>query len=363
MKKIAVIDDEYIVVAGMTAILERLNLDYKIAGSAGNGVEGCELIRREKPDIVFTDIRMPGLDGLSMIEELKEELPETSFFVISGYTEFEYARRALLLKVENYLDKPITIEKVKACLQDYEDRQKKKSEKKSREMREAGLASEIWERRDDKAINALVMSDSEGFRSCCEEYFAYLSQEISFNRMKEECYRFLCVILEIYAGQKKQYDDNLIIPCTKVMQMEKKEELEEFFRAVTGKIAAETEADQRSCSHRTINRLLQYIHDHYDQDIGLTELADQVDLNPAYLSILFKENVGMSYVKYLTDIRISKAKNLLAQGWKVADVSEKVGYNNYRYFCDIFKKHTGVTPNEYRSSVKNETGDGAYRQI
>jgi len=355
MKKVIVVDDEYIVIAGMSAILERLNLNYEIAGSAGNGIDGCELIRREKPDIVFTDIRMPGLDGLSMIEQVKEELPETSFFVISGYTEFEYARRALLLKVENYLDKPITIDKVKSCIQEYEERQKKKKEKKNRELMEAGMASEVRERRDDKAINALIMADSEGFRSQCAEYFDCLNQSGSFNQMKEECYRFLCVVLEIYAGQKKQYDDNLIIPCTKVMQIEEKKELEELFDTVTGKIATAIEADRLSCSHKTINQLLQYIHDHYDKDIGLTELADQVDLNPAYLSILFKENVGMSYVKYLTDIRIGKAKKLLIQGWKVADVSEKVGYNNYRYFCDIFKKHTGVTPNEYRISAKNES--------
>ena len=56
-------------------------------------------------------------------------------------------------------------------------------------------------------------------------------------------------------------------------------------------------------------------------------------------------------MKYLTDLRIKKAKKLLQDGYKVNEVSEMVGYNNYRYFCDIFKKHEGMTPNEYKVNV------------
>ena len=60
----------------------------------------------------------------------------------------------------------------------------------------------------------------------------------------------------------------------------------------------------------------------------------------------------MSFVKYLTGLRIQKAKEFLLEGYKVVEVSEMVGYNNYRYFCDIFKKHEGVTPNEFKSGKK-----------
>ena len=68
----------------------------------------------------------------------------------------------------------------------------------------------------------------------------------------------------------------------------------------------------------------------------------------AYLSVLFKNEVGTSYVKYLTNMRITQAKKLLKDGHKVNEVSEMVGYSNYRYFSDIFKKHVGLTPNEYK---------------
>ena len=92
-----------------------------------------------------------------------------------------------------------------------------------------------------------------------------------------------------------------------------------------------------------------------ERHMSLNELAERVEMSPAYLSALFKEEVGMSYIKYLTEMRMRRAKQLLAQGFRVNEVSDMVGYNNYRYFCDIFKKHVGVTPSEYRGSVRKRT--------
>ena len=105
-------------------------------------------------------------------------------------------------------------------------------------------------------------------------------------------------------------------------------------------------------NHRIIQKLLQFIDEKYADNIGLNELAMLVNMNPAYLSILFRNEVGVTYVKYLTDLRIKKAKELLDEGMKVTEVSEKVGYYNYRYFCEIFKKHQGITPNEYKGHVR-----------
>ena len=72
-----------------------------------------------------------------------------------------------------------------------------------------------------------------------------------------------------------------------------------------------------------------------------------------YLSGLFKENTGISYVKYLTGVRMNNAKKLLAEGEKAMVVAEKVGYREYNYFCRVFKKQEGITPTEYRDQMKN----------
>ena len=72
-----------------------------------------------------------------------------------------------------------------------------------------------------------------------------------------------------------------------------------------------------------------------------------VNMNPNYLSILFKETTGITYLKYLTKIRMEHAKLLLDNNEKVWKVSRKVGYYNYRHFSKLFKKYTGVLPSEY----------------
>lgn len=116
MYRLVVIDDEYIVVQGIKALISRLKLDYEVVGAAYDGIQGLEVIRSEKPDVVITDIRIPGLDGLSVIEAAKEECPDTYFIVISGYSEFVYAQRALTLGVKDYIDKPVTADKLKNAL-------------------------------------------------------------------------------------------------------------------------------------------------------------------------------------------------------------------------------------------------------
>lgn len=88
----------------MTTPWEKYNC--KVIGEAENGLAGIELISRLKPDIVFTDIRMSGLNGLAMIQKA-QEFVDSEFVIISGYNEFDYAKKAIALGVREYLLKPI----------------------------------------------------------------------------------------------------------------------------------------------------------------------------------------------------------------------------------------------------------------
>ena len=116
MKRIAIIDDESVVVEAIRAMVRRAGLDYEIVGTASDGVEGLHIVRELRPDVVITDIRMPGVDGLSLIERTTEELPLCAFIVISGYREFEYAHRALKLGVLDFIEKPIEYQNVVTAL-------------------------------------------------------------------------------------------------------------------------------------------------------------------------------------------------------------------------------------------------------
>ncbi|NOU62504.1 response regulator [Paenibacillus sp. LMG 31461] len=103
-----------------------------------------------------------------------------------------------------------------------------------------------------------------------------------------------------------------------------------------------------------VNQGKAYIRANYNRSITLSEVADHVHVNASYLSFLFKEMSGENYIAYLTSCRIEAAKELLAETqYKVYEIGEMVGYENSRYFSQIFRKITEQTPNDYRISVRN----------
>lgn len=106
MYKVVIIDDEPMIVEGLTKGLEWEKWNCKVVGNANNGMEGIELIRVENPDIVITDISMPKVDGLGMIAALKSEFPDMQITILTGFREFDYAQRAIALGVTRFLLKP-----------------------------------------------------------------------------------------------------------------------------------------------------------------------------------------------------------------------------------------------------------------
>ncbi|UJF34846.1 response regulator transcription factor [Paenibacillus hexagrammi] len=116
MWKIAIVDDDFQVLRGLKHIIPWDELHAELAGEAIDGEQGIELVRREEPDIVITDLYMPGISGIEMIEQLRSEGYQGRFVILSGYTDFEYARQAIRLGVEDYLNKPITVEQIRKVL-------------------------------------------------------------------------------------------------------------------------------------------------------------------------------------------------------------------------------------------------------
>lgn len=105
--KIFIADDEIWVAMGLKKLVEQSGEPFRVIGEANNGVTALEEILRTKPDVVFSDIRMPGLNGLELAERLREKGLDTRVVLISGYAEFEYAQKALKLGALDYLLKPV----------------------------------------------------------------------------------------------------------------------------------------------------------------------------------------------------------------------------------------------------------------
>ena len=100
---------------------------------------------------------------------------------------------------------------------------------------------------------------------------------------------------------------------------------------------------------RTIAGITRYLQEHLAEEMSLSVLADEFHLNPQYISQLFRNEIGVNFLAYLTNIRIEKAKKLLlSTPLSVAEVAERAGYGDYRVFTKVFKKSEGVTPSQYR---------------
>ena len=116
-------------------------------------------------------------------------------------------------------------------------------------------------------------------------------------------------------------------------------------------------AEPEKQEERTITGLTRYLQEHLAEEVSLSVLAEQFHLNPQYISQLFKSEIGVNFLAYLTSIRMEKAKQLLlTTPLSIAEVAEQSGYGDYRVFTKVFKKSEGVTPSQYRRDFLEADG-------
>jgi two-component system, response regulator YesN len=114
--KIYIVEDEPPILRGIIKKITSSGLEFIVCGSAYNGQDALVEIERLKPDVVLTDIRMPVMDGLDLIKEIRYRYPDKLCVILSGYQEFDYARQAVKLGVEDYLIKPVSVETLNSVL-------------------------------------------------------------------------------------------------------------------------------------------------------------------------------------------------------------------------------------------------------
>ena len=117
MYRVILVDDEQLILDGLSKVVKWADYGCQVIGTARDGREGLALIRQEQPDIVLTDIRMPNMDGLSMLAALLSEFPQMQVSVLTAYRDFDYAQRAINLGVCRYLLKPSRMDELNEALQ------------------------------------------------------------------------------------------------------------------------------------------------------------------------------------------------------------------------------------------------------
>lgn len=133
MYKVIVVDDEAIIVNGLVRILPWEQYNCSVVATANDGHEALELIHKHTPDILYTDIKMPRIDGLALIAAVRSEYPQMEICILSGYPDFEYAQRAIELGVAKYILKPSRLAELEQALDLMTKRLQKTSPIKSAE--------------------------------------------------------------------------------------------------------------------------------------------------------------------------------------------------------------------------------------
>ena len=178
--QVIVVDDESLIARNIAKNIERINPAFEVIKTFSYGTEALEYIRTAPPHLVFTDIRMPEMDGIALTKHLSEEFPFIECVIVSGYSDFNYAKSALKYHVKDYLLKPIDKEELRICLSSIETRLKANHNalvNMNEQGKEGGKPEEIVKfikeyihQHYKDALNLTELADKFGFSS------AYLSK-------------------------------------------------------------------------------------------------------------------------------------------------------------------------------------------
>lgn len=393
MWKVLIADDEPKIRRGMKSVIERIDPDARVVAEAEDGEAALEQARETNPDILFIDIRMPFLDGLSLAEKLNEMGRDWLVIVVTGHDEFEYARRALSLKVFDFLLKPVSEDQISRSLNKAKgELSMRREEDKYVAWAKERLAENMDALRQtflrdwvSGSLSRTEIEESASFLGLAlpEKPFVVLirlvERVMSAGALKESyrklmTYAVKSIVEEAFSSRPGtaviiDSAENVVAlvdggggsiePETgrierAVEEMAHQSPIIVVVRAVQSVPEAYDDAVAEAAkkgSYEAFVLLAQgYIDRNYaDPDLSLEEVSAEIQISPGYLSRLMKHSTGFSFVEYLTRARIQHALRLMADPTvKVFEAAERVGYRSQHYFSRAFRKVLGIPPSEYR---------------
>ncbi len=343
MYRVLIVDDEPVIRRGLSKIIEQFDAAVTSVRSSENGIQALDMIRVEQPHFIFTDIRMPRMDGLSLCERVSKDYPDIQIVVISGYSDFQYAQKSLIYGVKDYLLKPITKKQVQGVVQ-----------KLIANLTKSGnppvylsmVKLDDWVERMEDAIWSLQSK--------------HLDELMILLRMEFQSYKFdfqqKCELLNEYYGILiKKLNMRDVFPFVSDLDLRDSIDGADAFERFEGNITHlidDLRVKRKGKTKDPIEEAKNYIEHHLAKEVSLEEVADVLGLNASYFSQLFKQMTGETFVQYRIKRRMEKAKKLLESAhYRITDISYEIGYGDHPHFTKTFKKYTGLSPSEYRRKL------------
>ena len=345
--KALIADDDVFVRKCLQKMLPWQELGFSQVLEAKDGTSALKSALENAPDLIISDVKMPGLSGLKLAEELRSSMVDVYIIILSEYSDFEFVQRALKIEVQDYILKPITKERL-AEITD------KIREMKARlEMKQNFASLQDGAEGIRKLVHDLLMSGDA--RDSVASFEDLALHRIHPEDLKRFCASFL----------RELYAQTCAVTC-------KKQELEAQSRAAMEVYAelknvsdvidfVKKQCDQcaQLCARQAVRTtgyvqmIDDYIEAHYaDPDLSVSAVSDWLHLSAVYTGTLYKQHKGNSIINRINEVRLQHAKELLLDvNENVRTISQRVGYVTPDYFSRLFSAFFGMSPSQYRSAM------------
>ncbi|WP_159882341.1 response regulator transcription factor [Paenibacillus puerhi] len=346
MIKVLIVDDEEL----NRDIIKRFGnwevYGMNIVGEAADGLEAIRFIVEWSPDIVITDMRMPGMDGTELLHWIHEQFPAIKLIVVSGYDDFVYMKQAILSKAKDYLLKPIDPIELNAILRVCRD-----EIESDMATEQAGVFDIELMKLIKNAMPAIASYFSDldadnvraAFRQLAAQIDAYKRLEaFEMERVYQE-YLFLLNELMV-----KNLVDGDPLPLEAFRCSSWETVVEELAKLYVSKI--EALIHQRKYKKKlNLQDIKSYIEINFARPITVEKIAQVYFVSYVYLSRAFKSEFAINITDYIQKLRLEKAKEwIVFNQIPIKAVAEMCGYEDIAYFYRVFKKYFGISPGEMR---------------
>ena len=340
----------------------------EIVGIASDGIEAYDLVRSLVPDIVIMDIQMPAMSGLEVIEKCvsEEALNNVVFIIVSSYDNFEYAKQALHLGVEEYLLKPFFPDEFISAIYKAANRINYVSQfstaasgKQTLSVRDqmmipgSAFTSDIsYPAQYEKQLLSALNACDDKATGYLHSFFRAVTAGNPDPDKQKSCYTILYVELYRFASLH-----NIALNGLRTFHRFEEEDHAGIVRYLQRELEStcsliKAQLLESGSGSKIVRDAVAYIEEHYAEDLNLETVSRHVFVTPSYLSSLFRQNAGLSFIEYINSVRIEKSKELMKKEphLKNYELAMRVGFSP-KYYAQVFKLVEGKTVSEYRRTL------------